>query len=361
MKLSSLMRWIAICAPVVLLACATMGPPQPPSLDLPTAPTDLRASRKGDRVNLTWTLPTNTTDRQVLRELGPTWICRGTDDLKECGVPVAETQPQVLPKATSTKEKSQATYVDTLPGSIQNDSPDAFATYVVEVLNKAGRGAGISNRVKVPLARTVPPPQDFQAQVTNRGIALHWAASIEPLSENGPRYVYRVYRIALGTAERSLVGEVPVTDQHNYSLTDTTFEWGKTYTYRAQTVTMLEPPNHPPAQIEGDDTPEVKVFANDVFPPAVPTALQAVFSGPGQKPFIDIVWAPVTDAELAGYNVYRREAAGIPTKLNSELIQAPAYRDTTVEVGKQYSYSVASVDVRGNDSARSSEATESVP
>ena len=55
--------------------------------------------------------------------------------------------------------------------------------------------------------------------------------------------------------------------------------------------------------IEGDDTPEVKVFANDVFPPAVPSGLQAVFSGPGQKPFIDLVWAPVSDADLAGYNV----------------------------------------------------------
>lgn len=355
------MRWVAVCAPALLSACATIGPPQPPSLDLPTVPSDLRASRKGDRVNLTWTVPTTTTDRQTLRELGPTQICRATDDLKQCGTPVAKTEPQVLAKVTSTKQKPQATFVDALPETILSDSPDAFATYAVEVLNKAGRGAGVSNRVKVPLARTLPAPQDFQAQVSSPGIVLHWTVSIEPVPVNGPHYVYRVYRSAVGTAPRSLVGEVPVTDQHSYSLTDTTFEWEKTYTYRAETVTMLEQSNRSTVQIEGDDTPEVKVFADDVFPPSVPTGLQAVFSGPGQKPFIDLIWAPVTDADLAGYNVYRREPGGTPAKLNSELVRTPAYRDTAVGPGKQYSYSVSSMDVRGNESSRSEESSESAP
>ena len=338
-----------------------MGPPQPPSLNLPTAPTDLRASRKGDRVNLTWTLPATTTDRQTLRELGPTLICRSVDDLNQCGTPVGKTESQVVPKAVSTKQRPEATYVDTLPETIQSDSPGAFATYAVEVLNKAGRGAGLSNRVKVPLARTLPPPQDFQAQVKSQGIVLHWTAAIEAVSQNNPRYLYRVYRTAIGTSERSMVGEVGVSGQHNYSLPDTTFEWEKTYTYRAETVTVLEQPNRPPIQIEGDDTPDVKVFADDVFPPAVPSGLQAVFSGPGQKPFIDLIWAPVTDADLAGYNVYRNEHDATPVKLNSELVRTPAYRDATVEPGKQYSYSVSSVDLRGNESARSEVATESTP
>jgi hypothetical protein len=355
------MRWVAVCAPSVLSACATIGPPQPPSLDLPTAPSDLRASRKGDRVNLTWTVPTTTTDRQTLRELGPTSICRGIDDLKQCGTPVAKTEPQVVPKVSSTKQKTQATYVDVLPEAIQTDSPGVFAMYAVEALNKAGRGAGISNGVKIPLARTLPPPQDFQAQLTSSGIVLHWTASVEPVPVNGAHYVYRVYRSAVGTAARSLIGQVPVTDQHRYSLTDTTFEWQKTYTYRAETVTMLDQSNRPTVQVEGDDTPEVKVFADDIFPPSVPTGLQAVFSGPGQKPFIDLIWAPVTDADLAGYNVYRCEPGGAPAKLNSELVRTPAYRDAAVGPGKQYLYSVSSVDVRGNESSRSEEASESAP
>src|SRR4030088_441429 len=62
-----------------LTGCASVGPPLPPSLELPKPPNDLGAQRKGDRVLLTWTVPSVTTDRQRVRRPGPTWICRGLD------------------------------------------------------------------------------------------------------------------------------------------------------------------------------------------------------------------------------------------------------------------------------------------
>jgi fibronectin type 3 domain-containing protein len=113
--------------------------------------------------------------------------------------------------------------------------------------------------------------------------------------------------------------------------------------------------------VEGDDTAEVKVFAHDVFPPATPSGLQAVFSGPGQLPFIDLIWAPVTDADLDGYNVYRSEDGGDAVRVNTELVKAPAFRDTAVVSGKTYSYSVSAVDARGNESGRSEAAGEKAP
>jgi fibronectin type 3 domain-containing protein len=93
----------------------------------------------------------------------------------------------------------------------------------------------------------------------------------------------------------------------------------------------------------------------------VPTGLQAVASGEGQKPFVDLIWAPVTNHDLDGYNIYRREPDGTATKLNSDLVKPPAYRDSTAVPGKSYSYSVSAVDVRGNESAKSEEASETVP
>jgi fibronectin type 3 domain-containing protein len=114
-------------------------------------------------------------------------------------------------------------------------------------------------------------------------------------------------------------------------------------------------------EVEGDDTPPARVLAHDIFPPAVPTGLQAVYSGAGQEPFVDLIWAPDTEADLAGYNVYRREEGGQPAKLNGELVKTPAYRDGNVSEGKRYSYSVSAVDLRGNESARSEEASEEVP
>ena len=164
-----------------------------------------------------------------------------------------------------------------------------------------------------------------------------------------------------GSEQKILVGERDAGSEKELTLTDQSFEWEKTYYYRATIVTVVTEAGKLPAQVEGDDTPEVRVLAHDIFPPTVPSGLQAVFSGPGQQAFIDLIWAPVTDADLAGYNLYRREPGSTPEKLNSDLLQAPAYRDMNVVKGRTYIYSVSAVDVRGNESVRSEETSESVP
>ena len=84
---------------------------------------------------------------------------------------------------------------------------------------------------------------------------------------------------------------------------------------------MIAQEDKPEVQVEGDDTPEIKVFADDVFPPAVPSGLQAVSSGPGQKTFVDLVWAPVTDVDLDGYNVYRHEEGAASVKVNGPVAE----------------------------------------
>ena len=126
-------------------------------------------------------------------------------------------------------------------------------------------------------------------------------------------------------------------------------------------VSVIEAAGKPAIEVEGDYTPEVKIFAHDVFPPAVPSGVQAVFSGTGQQPFIDLIWAPVTDSDLDGYNVYRHEEGRAAVKVNLEPVKMPAFRDVQVVSKKRYFYSVSAVDQRGNESARSEEASESVP
>lgn len=313
-------------------------------------------------MTLTWTIPTTTTDRQTIRTLGPTRICRSVADLKDCGNPVSETRTRNPAVAQSSKQKLSASYTDQLPADLQSDSPSASVTYAVEVLNRDRRGAGISNRVRVPLIHTLPPPPDLQEQVTAQGIVLNWANNIPAVGPHEPiHYLYRVYRREQGEQQAKLVGEVQGGSNPRVSVTDTTFEWQKTYDYYVEAVTVIAEPNQPEVQVEGEDTPATTAFANDIFPPAVPSGLQAVFSGPGQQPFIDLVWAPETDIDLAGYNVYRREEGTAATKINSELVKTPAYRDTNVVSGKRYVYAVTAVDVRGNESALSGEASEAVP
>ena len=356
-------RLLALVAPLVLTACATIGPPLPPSLELLKPPSDLRAVRKGDRVTLTWTAPAITTDRQAGRSIGPTRICRGLEPtLTQCETPVGEVPAEPSASPRSSKQTAVRSFIDTLPASLQSDDPSRLATYSVEALNAAGRSAGLSNQVHVPLAHTLPPPRDFTARLTAQGVVLTWTGAAPPADCSQPlQYVYRVYRHEEGAHEQILAGQVPAGAERSYTLTDSSFEWEKTYVYHAETVTVAARDNKPEMQVEGDDTPEVTVFTHDVFPPTVPSGLQAVSSGPGQKTFVDLVWAPVSDVDLDGYNVYRHEE-GIPAvKVNDQLLKTPAYRDSSVASGKTYFYSVSAVDVRGNESAHSEETSESVP
>jgi hypothetical protein len=173
--------------------------------------------------------------------------------------------------------------------------------------------------------------------------------------------VYRVYRRLEGSLQEILAGEAVCDGTKSFSLTDSSLEWEKTYEYHAEAVTVITQPDKTEIRVDGDDTPDVKVLAHDVFPPAVPSGLQAAFSGPGQEAFIDLIWAPDTDADLNGYNVYRHEEGAAPVKVNAELVKTPAYRDAAVRPGKHYFYSVSAVDLRGNESARSEETSESVP
>ncbi len=349
---------VLLGAGLLLAACATIAPPRPPSLELPRPPRDLRGARKGETVVLTWTIPSLTTDRQTVRSIGSTRICRGTElHLIECGTPAGDAAPRGV--GVSGK-KATATFTETLPFELQRSDPTRFITYAVEVLNAEGRGAGLSNQVRVSLARTLPPPSDFTVRVTDQGVVLTWTNGI-PQEQSQPHthYVYRVYRRLENSPQEILVGEVPAGGEGTLTLTDSGMEWGKTYEYRVETETVIG--GEPAVQVEGEDSPEVKAFANDIFPPAVPSGLQAVAAGAGSQVFVDLIWAPVADVDLAGYNVYRHEAGTASVKLNAELVKTPAFRDATVLPGKKYLYSVTAVDVRGNESAWSEEAGESVP
>jgi hypothetical protein len=370
---------ICIMSTALLISCGTPGVPMPPALEMAKPVTDLRASRKGARVYLVWTVPDKTTDHQTVRHPGPTRICRSLKpEIGDCKNPVAEIPasqfplPEVRKKNTPTP-KVQAGYTDIPPPELQAQDPTADITYAVSVLNESGRSAGLSNLVEVPSAPTLPPPEALKAEVKNEGVLLSWACQAEFHATPAIQYKLRIYR-RQNDRQADAGGEKPKTDVRvadvNFGecsetqppqFLDQTFDWEKHYDYRATVVTVIAAAGKPEVEVEGDDTPVVQVFAHDIFPPSVPTGLQAVFSGVGQAPFIDLVWSPDTEADLAGYNLFRHQEGEQPVKLNSDLVKSPAYRDTNVQSGKKYFYSVSAVDERGNESARSEEASEQVP
>lgn len=249
------------------------------------------------------------------------------------------------------------------------------------MLNRNARGAGVSNRVHVSAIATLLPPNDLAANLTDDGVDLTWTSAAEPPNKPGLQYRYRIYRKNESTGvegpikndqssgnkpgmkkdknKDAIAAEIPVGPAGPAHFLDT-IEWENTYQYRITAVTIITKADSQ-VQVEGEDGPQVRVVAHDVFPPSIPVGLQAAYSGEGQKPFIDLIWAPVPNADLAGYNIYRSEAGAARIKLNSELIKSPSYRDTAVSTRKTYTYSVSAVDVRSNESQKSEEATESVP
>ena len=356
MVLKRLKIWLPLLLPALLTSCGSPGVPLPPSLELARPITDLHASRKGDEVYLTWTIPTQTTQRQNLRQGGVVDVCRAIDTaITRCGTPVAQVPFPQVPRNAPAKQRT-GTYTDQVPLAT---SPISNFVYAASALNSYNRGAGLSNQVRVPAAPALEPPSDFRAQLTPDGVQLSWHPVTVP-EIAGLRFVYRVYRREQGTNKDAIAGELPAHDPKSTSLLDRSFEWERTYDYRATVVTIIQADSSE-QQVEGDDTSTVRVVAHDVFPPAAPSGLEAVFSGPGQRPFIDLVWTPNTEADLAGYNVYRHEEGGQPIKLNSDLIKSPDFRDAMILPGHEYFYSISAVDVRGNESPHSAEANEIVP
>jgi hypothetical protein len=364
-------RLLALFTLICCAGCGNPRPPEPPALELPKMVRDLHATRKGNTVKLSWTVPTKTTEAQTIRYLGPTRICRGLDPaMKECGVPVGEAPPPKLSELPGTLDQNKiesATYVDTLPTS--QLSSTGKIVYAVEVLNENKRSAGLSNQVTVPAAPALAPPANFRADLSASGVTLSWDAVSPDPDTADLQHLYRIYRQEKDGRDIVIANLVMGVSQ----FLDHTFDWEKTYRYHADIVTIVKasPSSNcagdqsaecaPQTSVEGDDTMPVEVVAHDTFPPAIPAGLQAVYTDEGQQKFIDLIWSPNSEADLAGYNVYRHEEGTAPAQINLQPVKTPAYRDTNVQPGKKYFYSVAAVDVRNNQSERSQEASESSP
>lgn len=376
------MKFLAICfvlaTGILLAGCGTEGAPQAPSLDLPQPVQDLRASRKGEKVTLDWTQPSQTTDRQSAeRHLAATIVCQGISDsapqpLSNCPQEVDRVPPTRV--SNNGQQNTPNTPVEVsvnLDSQVSRAHPLGFAQYAVIVNNHSGRNGGISNSAPVPLAPTPSAPTDMKVEVRSDGVYISATPAAQELPDAGGRlqFFYRIDRDIPASDQKpgtppappAKVAEVPAGGQ--LQAVDRGFEWEKNYIYRVTPVTRIlaAPEGAPVAEVEGETSPGVQILTRDIFPPAPPVGLQAVYSGNPQQNFIDLTWAPNTEGDLAGYNVYRREEGRQFVRLNSDLVKTPVFRDSDVTPGKQYFYTISAVDLRGNESGKSEETHESVP
>ncbi len=357
------MRSLALvlaAALVCLSGCGVPGAPLPPSLAIPKPAADVRAVRKGGRVTLIWTVPTEDTDGELIRKPGSMIVSRSSTSKG----PFQMVTQVPLPAALEEKQRAKAYASDDIARLVvAPDAPDFFFYRVVSVSSRR-RTSTPSNVVLVPAVVTASPPQKLVLGLVPEGITITFELPTPPQTARlNSQFIYRIMRrqtgSSTGPAEPVVVGQFKPGVQ-TLPMLDNRIEWEKTYAYWITPVTLWQSGSQE-GEVEGDDSMAATIFAHDAFPPATPSGLQAVFSGLLEHPGIDLTWTPNTEEDLAGYNVYRRIGTEPPVKINSGPVKTPAFHDSNVSLGQSYSYSVGAIDLRGNESERSAEATESVP
>ena len=378
MNLASRLGWAALSAlsAAALLAtgCGTPGAPLPPSLKLPDPVRDLAATRTGNQVSLTWTMPKKSTDKLLLKANLPVRVCRREDP----GTCAPAAGPLLAPG-------SSGAFTDTLPPALASGPPRPL-TYFIELNNRNGRSAGLSNAAQVLAGEAPAPVAGLAAQVRKDGVVLRW-------TPDGEKAAIRLHRKLLTpqpNAESAatpkprqgllapppepleqslLVDSGAQSDQSAQSLDralDKDIRFGQVYEYRAQRVARVTAGSQT-LELAGELSAPVRVETVDIFPPAVPTGLAAVATAGenGAEPAIDLNWQPVTETDLAGYQVYRREAGGangIWQRISpAQPFVAPAFHDNQVQPGHTYSYAVSAIDRGGHEGVRSAETEETVP
>lgn len=343
----------------VLTGCGTPGAPLPPSLNLPDRVADLAAVRSGKQVDLTWTMPKRNTDKILLKSDIAAHLCRraGSDKCEPVG-------------DVTLAPGSKGKFSETLPSALAT-GPSRAVSYFVELRNRNGRSAGLSNAATVVGGQAPGPVTGLAAELRKDGIVLRWDAAdgddvrlrrtllsaAVPKPKSGPlaavpEPVEQNLLVPAGSA--ALKGAV---DQH--------IVWGQTYEYRAQRVARMTVDGQV-VELDGELSAPVRIEAADVFPPAVPTGLAAVAVGAdktaGTPPSIDLNWEPNTEPDLAGYEVYRREDMTPWQRISGDQpVAGPAFHDAQVLPGHTYRYGVSAVDRTGHESGRSAEAQDTVP
>lgn len=368
----------AVCAlggTAFLAGCGMPAAPQPPSLHLPNPVSDLNASRTGNDVSLTWTMPKRDTSKVALKPNVAVAV-------RICRTEGAANNSCATAGNMAFAPAGSASFTETLPNALATGPPRPLR-YFVELTNRKGRSAGLSNAAVVLAGHAPSPIAGLSATVRKDGIVLHW---IPGPAEPYPTQV-RLHRTLLTPAaakpapgplaapteplQQDLL--VPAGTLHGVAL-DKDIRFGETYAYSAQRIARVTVDGKA-MEIDGPLSPPVRIAAENNFPPAVPTGLAAVATpaqigaGPsGAGPSIDLNWQPVTDPNLAGYIVYRSQPnidgqQPTPWKRISgpQPVVGPGFHDANVEPGHTYQYGVSAIGQNGQESARSASAQESVP
>ncbi len=402
---------------IVVIGCGKKGPPLPPLVKLPVAPADLVAERRGDTVDLQFTVPsTNTdgtrpanmssaevyaitapktgpplTDEQLLK-LGtrvgsvtvkapkdPNLTAEADDPADEVEPPegpgldqgaiarVAESltedmlQP-VDPPKNSKRSKDPIPDDDTPRPLLAPPQTVLTRTYAAFGTSTRGRKGPLSRRIDVPLMPPPSPPSAPMIAYDGRAVTVTWTP-VEPgasvqAAETGDVLPSTPIGVTIPTIAYN-VYDVTIPDAAvkltKTPVAATRFSDARIVWGENRCYVLRTVETVGASTIESDATPPRCDTLTDTFPPAAPKAVTAIPSDGA----INLIWEPNAENDLAGYIVMRGAAADETLEpITLSPILETSLKDT-VPAGVPYAYVVKAVDKAGNASPPSIRVVES--
>ena len=365
---------MTLCS-LVTVACGKKGPPLPPLVKLPVAPSDLIARRRADTVDLQLTVPSANTDSsrpanvarvEVYAFTGPATVSeaavlkQGTKvasiAVKAPRDPDATFDPDDPEQSEADIEPPEGAGLDqgavarvqetlTAPAPALGVTGAAPATAVVRtyvgigITTKGRRGP--SSRAAVPLVPSPPPPSKPEVTYTETAVTVAWlpGPSVSSVStQQSADAGYNVYEVA-GASQTQLT-KTPIAEPQ---YTDARLTWGATRCYAVRSVETVGA-----LAVESEATTPGCVTLADTFPPSAPKGLQAVAT----EGVINLIWDANTEPDLDGYILLRAAAGDELLPIRPAPIRETAFQDR-VPAGVRHVYAVKAVDKAGNASPAS--------
>ena len=226
-------------------------------------------------------------------------------------------------------------------------------TYVAVGVSANGRKGPLSKRVIAPLIEPPPAPADVRLTYTDKQVDLVWSPVSQaapagavlparPLGTSAATIAYNVYDVS-GEAPQKINKE-PLGEP---SASDPRVVWGQERCYVVRAVAVAAG-----AAVESDSSPPVCDTLTDTFAPAAPKGLRSI-AGEGT---ISLIWDPNPETDVVGYVVFRG-TGGDMQQLTPQPIRETNFSDA-VQPGVHYFYAIKAVDAAGNASAPSERVDE---
>jgi len=346
-----LVQFAGLC---FLLGCGVQGPPQPPRLEVPERVTGLVVSQVGRALEFRFQVPDLTRDGERLTK--PVEI-----EILHAQLAPGSKPPTLPPLAVWRRlspdqwknyaEERRVTCAASLSRDEFEDWQAQESAFAVRALTRGFRDrrleGEISNLARLRLLDVSGPVERLESTVQESAIELSWQAPAQTRQGRPLQSLagYRVYRSLTGKpGSFHLLAE---SQEPRYR--DREFEFGHAYSYQVRALFKQGA-----SLAESEPSPPYEVIPRDVFPPAPPAGLTALYTNGA----VELVWTANSEKDLGGYYVYRRERGESAKRLNKDLLRTPVLRDASVQPGHTYFYQVTAVDLSHNESKPSAEVEE---